>query len=241
MNNIEKIFEDDDVLVINKPAGFRVHQDDFGEGETIADWFAGLYPEAKEVGEPMTLTGGEIIQRPGIVHRLDKDTSGALILAKKQSAFVWLKKQFQEHRAQKTYWLLVSGVLKKEGLQVMDWPIGRSKKDPRIRVASRRAVGKLRPAKTRYRVLKRFTDFTLVEAYPETGRTHQLRAHFKALSYPVACDSLYNPKGVCPPGIYRQALHARRLVIDLPSGQKGDFTASLSSDFSLALDNLSLA
>src|SRR5690606_9224822 len=190
------------------------------------------------VGEPMILPNGESQARPGVVHRLDRDTSGVMILAKTQKAFEFLKAEFKNRQVKKTYQLIVSGEIKDDTLRVIDLPIGRSKKDPRLRVASRKAAGKLRSAKTSYRVIGHYQDFSFVEAYPETGRTHQLRAHFKSTSHPIICDSLYNPKGVCPPELNRQALHAYQLELKLPNGQKKTFTAPLPTDMTLVLDNL---
>ncbi|MEX0919106.1 MAG: RluA family pseudouridine synthase [Candidatus Paceibacterota bacterium] len=239
--DIKIIYEDDDTLVIDKPAGIRVHDDGFGRGPTVVDWLVAHYPALQEVGESMTLPGGEKIDRPGIVHRLDRDTSGLLLIAKTPSAFIHLKKQFKDRLVKKTYLALLSGKMNKEGKQVIDLPIGRSSRDPRIRVASQKAKGKLRPAETSYQILKHYHGYTLVEASPRTGRTHQLRAHFKAISHPIVGDGLYNKNGGQLAGLKRQALHAHQLTVCLPSGEEKTFVSPLSADFQSALDNLALA
>jgi 23S rRNA pseudouridine1911/1915/1917 synthase len=237
MVDIKIIYEDADVVAINKPAGVRTHPDAHGSGETIADWFLNNYPNSSEVGEPLTLPDGQVISRPGIVHRLDKDTSGIMILAKHQEAYLFLKEQFQARDLSKTYRALVYGVLKAPS-GTIEVPIGRSRKDPRVRVAHEGAVGVLRPAVTEYAVLEQFRGHALVEARPKTGRTHQIRVHFKSIGHPIVCDSLYAPKEPCLPGLDRQALHAYSLELTLPSGTGAKLEAELPADFQAALDKL---
>lgn len=230
------IYEDADLAVINKPAGLTVHPDDFSppsdNGPFLTDWLIKKWPEIIGVGENA--------QRPGIVHRLDRDTSGVMVVAKTPAAFDYLKEQFQQHTIKKTYLALLKGELKllvgEEGK--IDWPIGRSGKDSRVRVASNKAYGKLRPAETLYKVKAKGGGFTLVEASPITGRTHQLRAHFKALQAPIICDELYGTGSVCPVGMSRQALHACRLRLQLLSGEEREFEAPLPADFTAALEHL---
>lgn len=238
---IKILYEDANVVVIDKPAGILVHSASFGQGITVAGWVASHYPETKDVGESAKDQKGKFIPRPGIVHRLDKDTSGVLIIAKTQAAFLHLKRQFQDRLVKKVYWALLTGQLVDKGEKVIDLPIGRSSSDARIRVASLKAKGRLRPAKTVYKILQAYHGFTLVEARPETGRTHQLRAHFKALQHPIVCDALYNRRGRCLPQISRQALHAYSLTVGLPEVGQKTFVAPLASDFKLAIDNLELA
>jgi 23S rRNA pseudouridine1911/1915/1917 synthase len=243
------LYEDADFLVLNKPAGISVHGDGRNDEYTIADWLMEKYPNIKDVGEPAFVKsqlskpssansyGGA---RPGIVHRLDKDTTGVLLVAKNQPTFLFLKEQFKNHSIKKTYRLIVNGEFKQEeGTEVtIDLPIGRSKNDPRLRVARLKSSGKLREAVTDYKILKKFKDFTYLEAYPKTGRTHQLRAHFKAISHPLACDQLYAPDLLCPTGLGRQALHAFRLEFNQPNGEKLKIEAPLPADFQTALENL---
>jgi 23S rRNA pseudouridine1911/1915/1917 synthase len=240
------IYEDKDVLVLDKPAGLLVHGDGVRTEPTLVDWLIKNYPDLAEVGETQLINGIEV-KRPGIVHRLDKDTSGVIIVARNQTAYAWLKKQFSDHLARKTYQALLAGELKLspgEMVGTINVPIGRSRHDARLRVAHPRAAGKLREAITRYQIVKTFIGqaekqvYTLVEAYPETGRTHQLRAHFKYLNHPIVGDKLYAPSYPAPNPLQRLALHAGELEITLPSGEPRTFTAPLPADFAAALANL---
>lgn len=184
------LYEDKDILAIDKQAGISVHGDGRNYVETLADLILKEYPEMKNVGEPMEIeVNGEMkkIYRPGIVHRLDKDTSGVLLLARNQNAYEFLKKQFQNREIKKTYITLVSGYMKND-TGTIDASIGRSPSDPRKRIASRGKSGKLRDAVTEYKVLERIEidgeKYTWVEVYPKTGRTHQIRVHMKFLNHP---------------------------------------------------------
>jgi len=216
---ISILYEDSDILVINKPNGILVHPDGQSKEKTISDYFLKKYPEMEEVGESIFNQGKEI-KKPGIVHRLDKETSGALILAKNQKAFIFLKKQFSEQKIKKTYFALVFGWLKQDQ-GIIDKPIGRSPNDFRRRLAGRGARGLLRQALTEYQVLKRFIinkketenqiKVSLVAIYPKTGRTHQIRVHFKFLNHPLLNDQLYNPKGFYFSELKYLALHASQI------------------------------
>ncbi|MDO8659122.1 MAG: RluA family pseudouridine synthase [Candidatus Parcubacteria bacterium] len=199
---IKILYEDANILVIDKPSGISVHGDGRSKEKTLVDWILKNYPKMKNVGEPM----GEIV-RPGIVHRLDKETSGVLILAKNQKAHEFLKEQFQNRTIKKVYNAIVSGHFKNER-GVINKPIGRSPVDFRRHLAGRGARGELREAITEYKVLKNLGEFTYIEVKPKTGRTHQIRVHMKYLNHPVVCDSLYNPSGPCPKELKRLGLHA---------------------------------
>lgn len=225
----EVIYEDQALLVLNKPAGLAVHADGYSLGPFLTDWLVEKYAEIKEVGEDRL--------RPGIVHRLDKDTSGIMVVAKTADAYQFLKEQFKARTVGKEYLAILVGKFK-EGVGmkgVIDWPIGRSRRDPRVRVASKKAAGVLRPAETRYEVLAESGEYSLVKAELLTGRTHQLRAHFKALQHPIAADELYGTGGERPGGLGRQALHAWRLTLALPKGERRAFMAPPPEDFKLAL------
>ncbi len=233
--NISIIYEDKNIVAINKPSGLVVHSDGKTEEPTVVDWVLKNYPETKDVGEPLVLNDGKEIKRPGIVHRLDRDTSGILLIAKNQESFLHLKKQFQNRTIQKTYRAFVYGRVKNdEG--VIDRPIGRSKKDFRRWTAQRDIRGKEREAVTEYKVLERGSDYSFVEVYPKTGRTHQIRVHFKAINYPVVCDKLYAPKRECGLGFERLALHAYSVEFDLIDGTHLKLEAELPDDFEKALD-----
>ena len=228
------LFEDDTLLVIDKPAGLMVHTDGRSGDETLVDWILRERPALSGVGESMTLQNGTVIERPGIVHRLDRETSGVMVIAKTQESFFSLKEQFQEHTILKTYNAFVYGTLsEKEG--VVNRQIGRSSGNPRIWSAQRGARGTLRDAETAYTVLYEGNGASFVEASPKTGRTHQIRVHFKAIHNPVVCDKLYAPKQDCLFGFTRLALHARFLSVTTLAGEKRQFEAPLPPDFSHAL------
>jgi 23S rRNA pseudouridine1911/1915/1917 synthase len=213
MKKIKVLYEDANILAIDKPSGISVHTDGRTREKTIADWVLENYPKLKGVGEPVTFNEQEI-DRPGIVHRLDRDTSGVLIIVKNQKAFAYYKKQFMDRTIKKTYIAIVNGWVKDDH-GVINKPIGRSPTDFRRRLAGRGARGELREAVTEYKVLKRFkiskNKYTYLEIKPKTGRTHQIRVHMKFLNHPVVCDSLYNPNGLCPKNMPRMALHAKSI------------------------------
>ena len=175
-------------------------------------------------------------ERPELIpaHRLDKDTSGVILFAKNQNAADYLKSLFQNHKIKKTYLALVTGNLKNKS-GVIDLPIGRSKKTPLKRVAVGEQRGKIREAVTEYKTIKQCNDFTLIEAYPKTGRTHQIRSHFAAIGHPVVCDKLYGgkkfpPAGGCPAGLARQFLHASGIEFTLSEGGRVKLEAGLPED-----------
>lgn len=227
---VSVLYEDDDVVVINKPSGISVHPDGRREEETISDWFVSQYPEAKEVGEPLTLSNGVVVPRPGIVHRLDKDTSGVMVLAKTNEAHAHLKHAFQERMVKKTYRTFLWGALKKQK-GIITLPIGRSRSDFRKRSAERHAKEPLREARTDFEVLMHTRDISYVEAKPHTGRMHQIRVHFKAPQNPVVGDMLYAPKKGYALGFQRLALHAFQLSLPLLRGGEKVFEAPLPEDF----------
>lgn len=235
--DIKIIFENEEVIVVNKPAGLVVHSDEKTNEPTLVDFILKNYPEIKDVGEPVIYNGKEIA-RPGIVHRLDRETSGVIVIAKTQESFLNLKKQFQERKIEKIYNAFVCGRLNppdggKSG--IIDRPIGKSKSDFRQWSAQHGARGELREALTHYKVLEKNKDFTYVEVTPKTGRTHQIRVHFKAISHSVVCDKLYAPKRGCGLGFERLALHARTLSFRLLSGEIITAEAELPQDFEQAL------
>ena len=253
MQPITIIYEDTDILAINKPAGLIVHDDGKKIQPSVASWMLETCPESKKVGESMKAPVGGLmqtqteddvieIQRPGIVHRLDRDTSGVLLLAKTQLGFETLKAQFQEHSIRKFYNAFVYGELKQDR-GVIDRPIGRSKNDFRRWTAERGTRGELRDAVTGYTALEHGITphdgqnfhVTFVEARPKTGRTHQIRVHFKAISHPVVADSLYAPQKPKLLGFERQALHAHILEFKNVAGKVIRVEAPYPEDFENAL------
>lgn len=234
--DIEILFENDDVLVINKPAGVMVHEDGHNEGETVVDWFLSRVPEARGVGEPQKNNKGEEMERSGVVHRLDAETSGVLILAKTGEAYEHLKKQFHDRLTRKEYRAFVYGHMR-ENWGTIDRPIGRSAKDFRLRSAQRGAKGTLREAVTDWECIGKGEyegePFSYVKLKPKTGRTHQLRVHLKAIDRPIICDRLYagaKPESSNNLGLSRLALHAHELEIVLPDGEQKRFVAPLPQE-----------
>lgn len=248
------IFENEYLLAVNKPAGLVVHSDGKTKEPTLCDWLISKYPEMKGVGEPLIVAKGtpaeHTIDRPGIVHRLDRDTTGVVVVAKTQESFEQLKEQFQERETEKTYRAFVWGQVK-EDTGIIERPIGRSKNDFRKWSAERFARGELREAITEYKVLDRITHLpadgketgdqkkiphasTYIEVYPKTGRTHQIRVHFKAINHPIICDALYAPNHPGILGFNRTALHAYKIKISDLAGVEHEFTAPLPPDFEKA-------
>ncbi|MDD5318733.1 MAG: RluA family pseudouridine synthase, partial [Candidatus Pacebacteria bacterium] len=243
---IEVLYEDNDVVAINKPAGLMVHPDSKNsEGVTLCDWIIDRYGDAiKEVGEPMTLADGTILYRPGIVHRLDRETSGVLLIAKNQSAFTFFKKQFQNHTILKKYLAFVYGLVKTDR-GVINRPIARSRSDFRRWSAQAGSRGEAREAVTYYRVLGRkegegdtYSEIgahsaTLLELEPKTGRTHQIRVHCKSMHHPVVADPLYEPENLKAThllGFDRLALHARSISFMLADGVQKTVEAPFPKD-----------
>jgi 23S rRNA pseudouridine1911/1915/1917 synthase len=214
------IYQDDDVVVIDKPAGLMVHP--ARADSTLATVVDFMRP----------LTTDDDPDRPGIVHRLDSDTSGVLVLARTRVAKEALQRQFRNHTIIKTYLALVIGRLKDESA-VIRLPLARSPKDPLKRVPT--PGGK--EAETTYHVREAFDGYSLVEVQPKTGRTHQIRAHMAALGHPIAGDRRYG--GIpAPKELERQFLHAASLELNLPSGRRERFEAPLAPDLAAVLAKL---
>lgn len=235
---IKIIFENSEVLVINKPAGLVVHADGRTKEPNLCDWILKNYPKLKNVGEPLIFQNGTEIKRPGIVHRLDRETSGALIIAKTQKSFLNLKEQFQNKEIKKIYNTFVWGKMREEE-GIIDRPIGKSSKDFRQWSAQRGARGVLREAITEYKVLKSNGEFSYLEINLKTGRTHQIRVHMKAVNTPVVGDKLYAPKRDLALGFERVALHAHSVEFYLMSGEKIKIEAKLPKDFKKAITLIS--
>ena len=241
------IYEDADVVVIDKPAGLVVHSDGRTEEPSVADWMLARYPQSKDVGEPWTSPQGEIVPRPGIVHRLDRGTSGVMILAKTQAAYEFLKKQFQDRSTEKVYRAFAYGHPAKDRGTIEAEIVRIRSVPPRWGVAREREGKTHRAAVTEWRVLERGVDpesrekVSYLEARPKTGRTHQIRVHLKHSNHPVIADPLYAKGRPDILGFARPALHAFSLSITLPSGERKTFEASLPADFTEALAKLRAA
>ena len=222
------VYEDDNVLVVNKPAGLLVHPTATSTEPTLLDAVLAHDPSIAAVGDDRS--------RAGIVHRLDKDASGILIVARNKNAFRHLKNQFATRQTTKRYTVLVMGRMV-DDTGVITFPIARSKNHPRMAARPLSQDGK--EAVTRYTVLERFANATLLDVSIETGRTHQIRAHFFALGHPVAGDTLYVRRTIKQLALGRLFLHARELSIALPNGDTQTFAASLPLDLEQALKQLS--
>lgn len=223
---LDILFENGDVLVVNKPPGMVVHPAAGHADGTLVNAVLAHVPDLEGIG-------GEV--RPGIVHRLDKDTSGVLIVAKNERALRFLQDQFRQRTTQKTYWALVDGAPPTPAGRV-EAPIGR---DPSHR--KRMAVlppGKGREAVSEYETLKRYPAHTLLAFYPHTGRTHQVRLHCAFLGCPIVADTVYGRRKPSLP-LKRHFLHAARLTIQLPGEEAPrNFEAPLPSDLQQILDLL---
>jgi 23S rRNA pseudouridine1911/1915/1917 synthase len=222
------VYEDDDLLLVNKAAGMVVHPAPGHYDDTLVNALLARYPELQG-----TMAVEDDI-RPGIVHRLDRDTSGLLIVAKNAHTQVALVKQMQQHEVVKRYLALVEGIVSLDQGSI-DAPIGRN---PRHRQQMTITSIDSREARTHFRVLKRFNRHTLLLLQLETGRTHQIRVHLQAIGHRVLGDSLYGP-GTLPRGIslQRQFLHAYQLRFVHPTTEKiMEFEAPLPTDLQSALD-----
>lgn len=204
------IYEDDSVVVMDKPAGMLTHsKGSFNDEPTVASFLATKITDDTLIGN-----------RAGIVHRLDRATSGVIIGAKTHSAQTWLQKQFSKRNVKKTYLAVAEGVPNPEAA-LIDAPIARNPKKPQTFMVS--ATGK--PAKTQYKVLKNVTHngevASLLELKPETGRTHQIRVHLAYINHPIIGDNLYGH------GEQHMLLHASELELTLPAGKRQIFKAPL--------------
>ena len=213
------LYEDADVVAVAKPAGLLTHTDGKSDATTAEDWFEAKYQ------------GGA-----GYVHRLDRDTSGVLVFAKNAPAYEFLRKAFHDRAVQKTYLAFVYGV-PKEKKGVIDFDIGRSRKDFRLRSAQPKAKGRLRESVTNYEVVEESDGYALLKVNPETGRTHQIRVHLKAIHHPVVGDTLYAPHRPSALGISRLGLHAYTLNLPLPHGAHTLITAPIPNDLMPAFEH----
>jgi 23S rRNA pseudouridine1911/1915/1917 synthase len=217
------VYEDADVIVVDKPAGMVVHPAPGHQRGTLANALLAHVPGIS--------VGGS--QRPGIVHRLDKDTSGLIVAAKTDRGRTTLVPQWEDRSVEKTYLALVAGSVTDEEVTI-DAPIGRDPKN-RQRMAVLRSG---RPAVTRFRVVERFPNATLLELSIETGRTHQIRVHLAFIGHPIIGDRLYGRPRASDPQLDRQFLHASALSFQLPSGARLRLEAPLPGDLETALEQL---
>jgi 23S rRNA pseudouridine1911/1915/1917 synthase len=239
------LYEDTDVLVIDKPEGWMVHEDGKPtQTPIVVTWFLNRVPSAEGVGEPAYAKDGTVLNRAGVVHRLDRETSGVLILAKTQSAHQFLKQQFKDRNVYKEYRAFVYGRIH-DRWGTINRPIGRSSKDHRLRSAMKGAKGQLREAITE---LERIgvgefegESFSYLKLVPKTGRTHQLRVHLRAVDRPIVNDPLYGSYIMNTSNnllMNRMALHAHILELTLPNGQNERFIAPVPQIFEEAAERI---
>ena len=220
---LEIVYQDEDVAVVNKPQGMVVHP---SAGHTSGTLVNALMYHIRD------LSGINGVLRPGIVHRIDKDTSGLLMIAKNDQAHLALADELKDKKSLRKYWAIVHGNLPNDR-GVIEAPIGRSEKDRKKQAVT--AKGK--PALTRFQVLERFGDYTLVELQLETGRTHQIRVHMAYIGHPVAGDEVYGPRKTLKG--HGQFLHARTLGFTHPrTGEVLEFTAEAPAIFLETLEKL---
>lgn len=223
---LEVLYEDNDIIVINKPKGMVVHPANGNPDGTLVN---AIMAKCKD---SLSGIGGEI--RPGIVHRLDKNTSGVIIVAKNDKAHIKLSEDLKNHKIKKTYIALVRGIIK-ENEATINMPIGRSKQDRKKMAVDKNG----KEAITHFKVLKRYNEkYTLLEINIETGRTHQIRVHLSHIGYPIIGDDTYS-NGKNEWGIIGQCLHAKSLKFEHPiTGKEMLIEAKLPEYFQKMLENL---
>ncbi|MFR7873791.1 MAG: RluA family pseudouridine synthase [Christensenellales bacterium] len=222
---VEVVYEDKDIIVVNKPKGMVVHPANGNPDGTLVNAILAMCKDS------LSGIGGEI--RPGIVHRLDKDTSGLLIIAKNDEAHVKMSKQIQDRLVTKKYIALVKGVVKDDEATI-DMPIARSKVDRKKMAVDKDG----KQAVTHFKVIKRYKRYTLLEIKIDTGRTHQIRVHMAKIGYPVVGDMVYS-NGKNEFGVEGQMLHAKSLEFSHPiTGKKMHLEAPLPEYFTKVLEEL---
>ncbi len=242
---LKVLYDNNGLLIIDKPAGMTVHPGAGFKGETLASALLYNFSDIKLVGEE---------GRPGIVHRLDKDTSGVILVARTQEMYEYLKDAFFERKVKKEYIALVQGSVEKPVGRI-DLPIGKSKSD--FRKQDVKNVIEPKEALTEYKVLEYLSSpspqssplkgeegkqgldqYTLILVKLHTGRTHQIRVHMKAIGHPLVGDGLYGSKKIGIPGLTRQFLHAKKIEVRLPDGTWIEAESELSDDLKQVLENL---
>jgi len=213
---ISIVYNDNDILVLNKPAGLITHPKNISDTQdSVTGWLTDKYPYIENVGEPFIASGREV-PRAGVVHRLDKDTSGLLIVAKNDKAFFYLKNLFQERKIKKYYLALVNGRPKNPSGTITA-PIGRIGLKRTTKIIGKKLIDK-KEAATEYKTLKSYQGYSLIEVKPQSGRTHQIRVHLNSIGTPVSGDNIYGFRKLkSPAGLKRLFLHAYKLEFTAPS------------------------
>jgi 23S rRNA pseudouridine1911/1915/1917 synthase len=233
----EILYENQDFLVINKPAGINTHPTLKNlKKSSIASWFIYRYPQCVNIGEDKL--------RPGIVHRLDKETSGVLILAKNNPTFFYFKELFLSRKINKRYLALVKGEINKEK-GIIEFELTRSSTSGKRKIVlpqrgknAKGIIKKTKVALTLYEVAKRYKGYTLLKVEPKTGRTHQIRIHLTSIGFPVAGDKVYGFKGTPQKLFKRQMLHAQAISFLTPQAEFLEIESPLPQDFAFSLQQL---
>lgn len=223
--NIQIIFEDENMIIINKPSGLVVHPFDYSTEYTLVDFFHEKYPEMFSIENSVTLQDKRIIPLGGIVQKLDRDTSGIMVIAKTKEIFDVLKSQFRNHLIKKSYIALVEGKIQESHFTI-NAPLGRSKKEYKQSTNPENPRGELREAITDVEVIKCDETTTLVQLFPKTGRTHQLRAHMSSIGHPIVGDKIYGSKIESE----RIKLHAESLCFEI-NGKEFIFEVEVPEEF----------
>ncbi len=222
----EVVYKDKNIIAINKPAGISVHPTSKEKYNTLVNGLIASFPEIKNIGDGSK----EAWARPGIVHRLDKDTSGIMVIARNQNAFDGLKNLFKIRKIKKKYIAIVRGKLSQKS-GVIEKPIARAGNYRKQVIAGIKTKTKIRPAVTEYKVIKEGKDYSLLEVMPRTGRMHQIRVHLACLGNPVVGDKVYGVKNKeTMENINRHLLHAKSLEFEL-GGKKYFLEAKAPDDF----------
>ncbi len=230
------IAENEWLLVIDKPAGLIAHSDGRTEEPTLAEWIGQRYPALRGVGGVWISPQGESVALNGLVHRLDRTTSGVILAAKSAESFEYLKNEFRARRVEKKYIAWVYGkVAESSGTIIAE--IMRSSTPPKKWYAKACKSDDARAAITDWRVLESYDDVSLLELSPKTGRTHQLRAHLAYIGHPIVADHLYAPDRTKILGFTRPALHAASISVFLPDHTHVSYSAKIPPDFQTASDS----
>lgn len=221
--------ENEWLIAIDKPVGLIVHSDGRTEEPTVTDWLLERWPQVKDVGEAWLSPQGESVARPGIVHRLDRTTSGVMVVAKTEEAWNYLRAEFKARKVEKKYLALVHGYLAGEGRISAEIDKGGM---PKKWFAKDCASDSKRAAITDWKALEEREGMTLIEAMPRTGRTHQLRVHFAHIGHPIIGDHIYAEEKSTL-GYARVMLHAQSIALTLPSGQREKYVARVPEEFGI--------